>query len=365
MEKDDDIREAPASSDKPFGAHDLGEATPRRARPIAAYLFLAVLALRLVALGRLTGSEFLLPTAGDMHFYNDWALRILRGAWSEPTAFYGLPLYAYLLAAIYKVCGYSPFIPGLLQAGCDAGTAVLLYKLGNLIFAARDADRTALWRGRIIGLAAGIGWALFLPAAAFSAILMPTAWLIFVFWFVVWEIVRRNTAPGYLAWLGLGLLIGFTAMGVATILFLLPLLLLACFTKWNRTRPNPLHARLAAAALLLLGAGLGTSPAWIHNYVFARDPVLLSAHGGVNLWIGNNPFATGYPRFPPGLHAGQEAMLQDSISVAEKAAGHPLKHSEVSRYWSNKAREWIRENPLAWARLLGTKVMNFWNAFQY
>ena len=65
-----------------------------------------VLALRLYGLAKLTESQFLLPSAGDMQFYNDWALRILRGNWTDHTAFYGLPLYAYLLAAIYWVCGH-------------------------------------------------------------------------------------------------------------------------------------------------------------------------------------------------------------------------------------------------------------------
>ena len=86
---------------------------------------------------RLTDSQFLLPNAGDMQFYNNWALRILRGDWTTHTAFYGLPLYAYLLAAIYKVCGYSPFVPGLIQAALEGGTAVLLYNLGIQVFAAQ------------------------------------------------------------------------------------------------------------------------------------------------------------------------------------------------------------------------------------
>lgn len=332
--------------------------------PIGAWLFLGVFLLRLLVLLRLTDSQFLLPHTGDMHFYNSWALRILRGEWTSHAAFYGLPLYAYLLAALYQIGGYSPFLPGLLQAGLEGGTAVLLYKIGCSAFAAPSSDAcdgTSAWRGPAIGLLAAIGWAFFLPAQAYSVILMPSAWLVFVFWFVVWQILKRARAPRLAVLLLLGGLVGFTAMAIATALFLLPLLLAALFLKWPGTHRD----RLAGATLLVAGVFLGTSPAWMHNYFVARDPVFLSAHSGVNFWIGNNPIATGYPKFPPGLHAGQEAMLQDSITSAEKAAGRPLKRSEISAFWSGKARAWIAQNPAAWLRLLGVKIKNFWNAFQY
>ena len=115
-------------------------------------------------------------------------------------------------------------------------------------------------------------------------------------------------------------LIGFTSMGVATILFLIPLVLAALWLKRRKTDKH-ISSVLIGAALLLLGVIGGTSPCWIHNYFIARDPVFLSAHSGINFWIGNNPGANGYPRFPPGLRAGQAAMLEDSISVAESAAG--------------------------------------------
>lgn len=324
-------------------------------------LFLGVFILRVFALVRLTDSQFLLPSGGDMQFYNDWALRILRGNWTEHTAFYGLPLYAYLLAGIYKICGYSPFVPGLLQAACEGGTSILLYKLGSFVFAGSGASGFARQRGKVIGAVAAIGWAFFLPAQGYSIILMPTAWLVFVFWFVVWQIVKRREAPAPWPLFILGVLIGFTAMGVATVLFLVPLIFAALFFRWSA----PVFRHASGAAMILAGVLLGASPAWLHNSFIARDPVFLSAHSGVNFWIGNNPVATGYPKFPPGLHAGQEAMLQDSITSAEKAAGRPLKRSEVSAFWSQKARDWIRGHPEAWAKLLGTKIKNFWSAFRY
>ncbi len=335
-----------------------------KAGPVVAFLFVVVLALRLYGLAKLTESPFLLPNAGDMQFYNEWALRILRGNWTDHMAFYGLPLYAYLLAAIYWICGQNPFVPAFLQACLEAGTVVLIYKLGASIFAApaevKSAPDNAL-RGKFVGLLAGIGWACFQPAEGYSIILMPTAWLVFVFWFVVWQIVKRQQAPTLGILLLLGTLVGFSAMGIATILFLLPLLLAALYLRWK----GPPALRAAGVGMILVGVFLGSSPAWIHNCLLARDPVFLSAHSGVNFWIGNNPVATGYPRFPPGLHAGQDAMLKDSITSAEKALGRPLKRSEISAYWSGKARAWIRANPWEFVRLLGTKVRNFWSAFSY
>ena len=75
--------------------------------------------------------------------------------------------------------------------------------------------------------------------------------------------------------------------------------------------------------------------------------------------------ATGYPRFPPGLHSGQEAMLADSIKAAEKAVGQPLKRSRVSAFWSARANNYIHSHFRDWLNLLATKHNNFWNAFQY
>src|SRR5438128_2327841 len=278
------------------------------------YIFAIVFLLRIIVLARLTVSPFLLPMRGDMHFYDDWAQRILHGQLTDHLAFYGLPLYAYLLALIYKLVGYGPFIPGLLQAGLDAGTAVLVYKLGARIFATSHPEteenpRDHRWsfllarRGQLIGVVAALGWAFFMPAQAYAVILMPTVWFVFVFWFLVWRMVRTNVAPGRTESLIYGCLIGFAAMGVAIIFFLVPLLLAAILCKPSSNRERSLLAKLSAVALLFFGIGVGTSPCSIHNYFVARDPVFLSAHSVVNVWIGNNPLATGYLRLPPGFHA--------------------------------------------------------------
>ncbi|PYL48469.1 MAG: hypothetical protein DMF40_04770 [Verrucomicrobia bacterium] len=324
----------------------------------AHYVFAAVLLVRLFVLGRLAGSAFLLPTRGDMHFYDDWAQKIVGGQLTDHHAFYGLPGYAYLLAGLYKLCGYNPYIPELLQSLLEAGTATLLYKI-SVALVPQSGGR----RGQIVGLMAAAAWAFCVPAQTYAAVLMPTAWFIFVFWFILWRIIKSQTSPDWWEALLLGLLAGVTATAIATILFLIPLLF--CAIGLKPSVPARSHFRIVGCALVLLGVAIGTSPCWLHNYFIARDRVLLSAHSGINFWIGNNPDANGYPRFPPGLRAGQAAMLQDSIDVAESAAGHPLKRGEVSQFWSAKAHDYIANYPLAWLRLLGLKLHNFWSAFQY
>src|ERR1041385_3871033 len=321
------------------------------------FLFAAVFLFRLVVLLRLATSPLLLPSGSDMQFYDSWAKQMLHGHWTDHQAFYGLPLYPFLLAVLYRTFGYSPFVPGLFQACLDAGTAAVIYKITvRLLTGDANSSRE---RANFAGILAAAGWCFFVPEQAYSAILMPTAAATFVFWLLVWQIIRTEAPPSPRRCCAYGLLLGFAAMGVAAILFLVPLFIAAIFVRQTK-----MAGRAHAATLLIVGVIVGTAPCWIHNCFVARDPVFLSAHGGINFWLGNNPEATGYPRFP-GLHAGQGQMLRDSIDQAEASAGRSLKRSEVSRYWSAKARDYITANPGPWLKLLARKVANFWNAFEH
>src|SRR6266403_609941 len=303
----------PVKSDPPAGRLSLG---------LGHLIFLGVFLLRLGAVLRLTHSSLLLPSRGDMHFYNDWAKDILHGQFSQHLAFYGLPGYAYLLAFLYKFFGENPFVPGFLQAGIEAGVAVLIYQICLRVL---DLVASTLFvNTRLVGLFAALGWAFFVPAQAYSAVLMPTTWFVFVFWFVVWRIVRRTGAPSVTECFLLALLIGLTATAVATVLAVVPLIFAALF----KADPAVWRNLIARVVVVFAGLALGTSPCWIHNYFIAKDPVLLSAHSGINFWIGN-------------------------------------KHEEVSGYWSDQAKTYIASHPGDWLALLARKLRNFWSAFQY
>ena len=334
------------------------------------WLFLLTFAVRLLVLVRFADSLNFLPEGDDMKFYTDWALRIMHGQWTDHQAFYGLPGYAYCLALIYRIGGFNPFSVGLLQALFDAGIAVLLWKISREIFWDSECGEKSDISPRMpdfIGIGAALAWTFFTPAQAFSVVTMPTVWLVFAYYFCLWFAVKTRDASWWNPWLGLGLFCGFIAMLVATIFFAVPLLIVAVFRSVARGQPWSARLPKIAAAILTLVAGLyiGASPAWIHNYFIAHEPVMLSAHSGINFWIGNNPTATGYPKMPPGIRATQEGLLKDSITLAEASVGHKMTRSEVSKYWSAQANAYISAHFSAWMRLMGVKFGNFWNAYQY
>ncbi len=348
----------------------------KRVRPGTAVFVTATL-LRLLVLFRSADTPHFLPLDGDMKFYSDWALRIAHGQWTDHQAFYGLPGYAYLLAGLYSLIGVQPYIALLLQVLVESITTLLIFRLAPLSFALganASSETHTLGDGRtlLIGWVATLGWMFFVPAQAYCTILMPTTYFVAAFWFVVWWTLReRAQLPRAREFFFIGFFMGCVSMMVANILFLTGFITAALLFKqsWIVSPTAGANARwrtsTPAGLLLLVGIGLGASPCWMHNYFVAREPVLLSAHSGINFWIGNNPQANGYPKIPDGMHANQEGLLKDSITFAEEAVGHPLKRFEVSAYWSDKAHRYITDHPDAFMRLLGVKLGNFWNGYQY
>jgi Tfp pilus assembly protein PilF len=361
------------------------------------WIFLIALGARLGAISRLASSPYLLPASGDMKFYSDWASRIASGAASDPHAFYGLPGYAYFLAAIYWLGDLGlrlvqplhtftlgqphPLPVGILQAVSESCIAVLIFKISQTFFLSEKnlpPGKNSAQEQDIIGILAALGWIFFKPAQTFSIVLMPTTWLVLAFWGCVFLILKTRTGSCWQPWLWIGLLIGVMSMMIATILFIVPLVVVALAMRVAAGKPFSFRTPRIAIASCCVAGGIfaGASPCWIHNFFIAHEPVFLSAHSGINFYIGNNPIANGYPKIPPGMRAGQEGMLKDSITIAEneiraeaKAGGktidRPITRAEVSQHWSKKAHDFTSNHRGEWLRLMLVKFKNFWNTFQY
>jgi 4-amino-4-deoxy-L-arabinose transferase-like glycosyltransferase len=132
-------------------------------------VFVLCFGVQLLILSRFAASPFFLPESDDMQFYNEWGKRVLQGRFTDYQAFYGLPGYAFVLAAIYFVAGYNPFAVGLIQAALSALVAVLLIRIARKCFSkttlGSESESSA---AIVIGVAAGLSWMLFQPAQCFS-----------------------------------------------------------------------------------------------------------------------------------------------------------------------------------------------------
>ncbi len=371
--------------------------------PPGVLVFVAAFLVQFAVLLSISSTPYFLPDSDDMKFYNDWARRIAAGQMSDGKAFYGMPGFAYVLAAIYSVTGYdhefSPFLIGQLNAACHALTATFIFLIGRRIFGS-----TAL------SLVAAAVWLALTPAQVFTAILMPTSWVICCYWGAALFMLRASQSeqpPTMKTWLCVGLATGLIASTVATIFMLLPLMLVCIAATSGRGKRLAIVAALAGAfavsstfsaafdftgtrlviallavalvvvlgrsffpvaaraALLLAGVYVATSPVWLHNRLVAHDTVFLSAHDGLNLYIGNHAEANGYTKIPSTMSSSQAGMLRDSELIPQAENGRAMKRSEISAYWKTKAHTYMREHTGDWLRLLGVKFANFWNVYQY
>ena len=154
-------------------------------------------------------------------------------------------------------------------------TAVLIYNVsvGRFLEAACAVPKSGVSR-RWVGP--------FVPAQTYAVVLMPTLGLSLSL-VILWRIVSRKNADEMGA-LILGQLVGLPRRQSRRF-FSHPVGVGAIFQTGDfhsfqfprASRPRSAH-----------NAAAGTSPCW-NNCFIAHDRAFLSAHSGINFWIGNNP----------------------------------------------------------------------------
>jgi Flp pilus assembly protein TadD len=128
------------------------------------------------------------------------------------------------------------------------------------------------------------------------------------------------------------------------------------------TTPLTLRLRAVRALALALGLFLAVAPVTIRNARASGEFVLISSHGGLNFYIGNNAAADGTYRAVPGITPSIEGQARDAQRVAEAAVDRRLGPVEVSDYFSGKAWEWIRNSPGAALALFARKLRYLFSA---
>lgn len=316
--------------------------------PVVPVLFWIILGagllIRLTYLWASRKSPFYEPVILDPNYYHEWARGIvLRGQVSPYPVFYGLPLYPFFIALCYKIFSGSLFFVKLVQS-------VLLGSL-TLYLSFRIGDRMA---GRSVGLLAAFLGAFYGPLFFHEQILIPETLAVPLYALTLWYsiLLAEKITPIRTVLLGVfAALAALTKAGVVPFLFL--------YVSYLKFRKRSLSWKGVSVIFISFFAVL--SPVTTYNVIHGKDFVLLTSHGGYNFYVGNNPSAEGVFKAPEGTGDTVEAGIIDSKAVAERAARRALKPSEVSRYWSNEAMRFIRENPGKFCRLFWDKVLLFFD----
>jgi Flp pilus assembly protein TadD len=279
----------------------------------------------------------------DSKYYDREAQEVAAGHLVRRTAFFMGPLYPYILAAVYTVFGRDFMIVRIIQIAGGTLTIALTYMLGRRVFRPSAAF-------------AGVVMLALYGAMTFHEGEMLMMWLgCLINVSALLVLHRAGAGRGYLKYALAGFLIGLSALARANILLFLPVA--AAWVLFVSREDRGARKALVAAVF----TAITISPATIHNYLAAKDFVLITSNGGVNFYIGNGEDATGLFYPAKGITFDTEA---GSRSQVERYFGREMKPSEVSRYWFGRSFEVIKKNPMRQARLLLKKTAVFFNGYE-
>lgn len=228
-------------------------------QPFARALFVGALAVRLAvalpthALARMgNGNGALFQDDYTNDLVGDWLLRIARG--EGMAVFPGHQhlldgVYPYLLMGLYAVFGYSPLVPKLLNAGCAALSAVLVFAIARGTFRGPSA------------VLAGLGAALLPTTIVWSIVALKETLVLTLSLLGLWIIQRlvharvRDADTPTLVVIFVAIVAALTDLRATTAGMLVGLLVLVVLV---RSRRKFQLWQIALTALVLLGmVGVG------------------------------------------------------------------------------------------------------------
>jgi len=314
-------------------------------------LFFSALLVRLVYLWQYSHAPDFCHPAGDAGFFCDEAWKIVRSGklFGDDVPFQS-PAYPMILALFFKLAGSNYFLPRLVQVVIGSLNCLVVYTLTT------KASPEKVWPARI----AGIVTALYGTLVFFEGnLLMISFTLFFANISLLGLIFYRE--KNNLCWpIMAGTCFALAAVDRTNMLLFVPV---AVWFLWKGTGSVSWCRRIQSVILYVTGMLIVILPFTIHNYRVSGDIVLISSNAGINLFIGNNPYAPGIFAIPPDIPIRNHniRMAEDVTEIACKERGKKLKPSEVSRYWALKARNYIVSHPLDAARLYVKKTSLMFN----
>lgn len=315
----------------------------------AAVLFVAIV-IRLAFIAQLHGSILFQEPQGDARLHFDLAREIAAGDWLGQKIFYYAPLYPYVVALVFSVCGATVLAVALFQVALSVVEVGVIMSLARRVF------------GHGVGLIAGMLAASYGPFVFYTGFLLKeTLGLVLLDTFLLTGICAVQRSSWSLSFVA-GLLLGLTTLVRPN---LLPLTLIVAAWLCFEMRGAVWYRTAAAVTCFAAGVGAAVLPVSARNYVVGKEWVWISAHGGHNFFIGNRVGASGLylPLVPGGGQTPYEEE-RDAKLIAEQVTGRSLRLSEVSAYWYARGWREIREHPGNFIRVTLRKFALFWNDYE-
>lgn len=279
----------------------------------------------------------------DADYYSQWAQKIVSGAEYPPSAFFVEPGYAYIVAFFYKLFGVQS-LPIILSQILLGGLSAVCLFWATL----------KLTGSRLAGYVAGFGMAFFSVSVFYDILLLKTSVEFFLLSLVIAYLAHSKEEWTMRRALGLGILLGVTALIKANILYVVPFLLLLFIA---RSRPYFAREKLFVAGVFVAGFLVVIAPVTIRNFMVSHAFVPINSSGGANLYIGNWEGADGALKPPEYISTVPAQEESDWRGVAESYEKRPLNPAEVSSFWTKKTLSEIAGHP-------GTFIKNtFWKTF--
>ena len=332
----------------------------KRSREI--YILIGILVLgaliRALYLTEITNNLDFYSPGVDALYHDYWARSLATGNWTPPglsddpqirtTPFFRPPGYPYFLALIYLLSGSSYLAARIVQMLLGLVGVLLAFMLGRR------------WFGSRVGLIFAAFMSVYWTFIYFEGELLEPVLLVPLSLLLVYELGLWTEKITFRRSLLTGVILGLFALVRPNILLFAPVALVWAF--WILRARGDTRPLKAAVLGLALGCALMIAPATIRNYIAARDFVPISSNGGINLYIGNNPAANGrVAGVIPGVGKFETCFdYPQLVRNLERKLGRPLKHSEVSEYFSREAAAYVRSHPGDALRLTGLRALLFW-----
>lgn len=302
-----------------------------RERQWLVLIVLGGLALRFAAI-------LLFPHApeSDELAYQAMAINMVQGQGAIDNlgnrAMYNVGYPAFILAPVFYLFGENLFAVRLAHMLCGGITIVLCYLVAKQAGAGKS--------GRL--LAAG-AWSLYLPSSVYGVYLAKENLMIPLMMGLVWCMLRLLAAPALRLALACGALFGLLAL-IGNAALALGGAALFAFAAMPAAWPR----KCTYLLLMALAAALIATPWMARNMAVLGAPVL-NTNGGFNLYLGNNPKATGWF---VSISETPRALTWEALrKEGEVFASETLK---------NDAVQWIKDHPDRFAMLALKKMVYFW-----